>query len=397
MSSARCHAASPSRTDSGRSRATNSLARGLFSRSLATHSSYESYEGARHATSRGCVEGVLDSRLRHREPHVDGVEHAPSRPAACRCTSEAGEGEPMLMLHGWPQHWYEWRHLVPTLSRRYRVICPDLRGLGWTDASCRVREENLASDVLALLDALRLERVKLVGHDWGGWVGFLMCLREPERIERYLALNILPPFVPIDPRRPLPVEALVPVGDRGARARGGDGATGGDNPVFRWVGAGPRVERRRAREPRPAPRARAARATVQYYRSFQVREIPPLMRGRYRRQRPEPRPGSCSAPTTTRWTRARSTRRGATPTTCASSSCRASATSSPTSARTSCSTGRCRSSARSHNGGSSSLRRTRSMCIATATERSRTSARLPGSTGSRASVRPSACLAQKHT
>ena len=40
----------------------------------------------------------------------------------------------MLMLHGWPQHWYEWRHLVPTLSRRYRVICPDLRGLGWTDA-----------------------------------------------------------------------------------------------------------------------------------------------------------------------------------------------------------------------------------------------------------------------
>ena len=52
--------------------------------------------------------------------------------------------------------------------------------------------------MLALLDALRLERVKLVGHDWGGWVGFLMCLREPERIERYLALNILPPFVPID-------------------------------------------------------------------------------------------------------------------------------------------------------------------------------------------------------
>ena len=52
--------------------------------------------------------------------------------------------------------------------------------------------------MLALLDALRLERVKLVGHDWGGWVGFLMCLREPERIERYLALNILPPFVPIE-------------------------------------------------------------------------------------------------------------------------------------------------------------------------------------------------------
>ena len=242
---------------------------------------------------------------------------------------------------------------------------------------------------------------KLVGHDWGGWVGFLMCLREPERIERYLALNILPPFVPIEP---LGVLSLWRLWYQWVIAAPGLGEwtvrqAVGDNPVFRWVGAGPRVwndEERESflgqlREPE------RARATVQYYRSFQVREIPPLMRGRYRRQRLRTRPGSCSAPTTTRWTRARSTRQGATPTTCASSSCRASATSSPTSARTSCSTGRCRSSARSHNGGSSPLRRTRSMCIATATERSRTSARLPGSTGSRASVRPSACLAQKHT
>src|SRR3954454_3850630 len=53
----------------------------------------------------------------------------------------------------------------------------------------------MASDVLAVLDALGIERVKLVGHDWGGWIGFLLCLREPQRFERFLALNILPPWV----------------------------------------------------------------------------------------------------------------------------------------------------------------------------------------------------------
>jgi pimeloyl-ACP methyl ester carboxylesterase len=224
-------------------------------------------------------------------PHVDGVEHRTVEARGLQMhVAEAGEGEPMLMLHGWPQHWYEWRHLVPTLSRRYRVICPDLRGLGWTDAPpAGYEKENLASDVLALLDALRLERVKLVGHDWGGWVGFLMCLREPERIERYLALNIVPPFVPIEPPGVLSlwrvwyqwVIAAPGLGEWTVRQ------AVGDNPVFRWVGAGPRVwngEERESflgqlREPE------RARATVQYYRSFQVREIPPLIRGRYRRQR----------------------------------------------------------------------------------------------------------------
>jgi pimeloyl-ACP methyl ester carboxylesterase len=224
-------------------------------------------------------------------PHVDGVEHRTVEARGLQMhVAEAGEGDPMLMLHGWPQHWYEWRHLVPTLSRRYRVICPDLRGFGWTDAPpAGYEKENLASDVLALLDALRLERVKLVGHDWGGWVGFLMCLREPERIERYLALNILPPFAPIEPRGVLSVWrfwyqwviAAPGLGEWTVRQ------VVGGNPVFRWVGAGARVwndeEREiflgQLREPE------RARATVQYYRSFQVREIPPLIRGRYRRQR----------------------------------------------------------------------------------------------------------------
>ena len=52
----------------------------------------------------------------------------------------------------------------------------------------------MARDVLAVLDALEVDRVKLLGHDWGGWIGFILCLRAPERFDRYLALNILHPW-----------------------------------------------------------------------------------------------------------------------------------------------------------------------------------------------------------
>ena len=48
--------------------------------------------------------------------------------------AEAGEGEPVLLLHGWPQHWYAWRKVIPLLGESHRLISPDLRGFGWTDA-----------------------------------------------------------------------------------------------------------------------------------------------------------------------------------------------------------------------------------------------------------------------
>ena len=111
--------------------------------------------------------------------------------------AEAGppDGEPVLLLHGWPQHWYEWRGVVPHLSDRYRLLMPDLRGLGWTEVTKRGYEkENLARDQIALLDELGIDKVKLIGHDWGGYAGFLMCLLWPERIERYLATNIIHPW-----------------------------------------------------------------------------------------------------------------------------------------------------------------------------------------------------------
>jgi pimeloyl-ACP methyl ester carboxylesterase len=108
--------------------------------------------------------------------------------------AQAGEGRPIVMLHGWPQHWYLWRRVIPLLAPHARVLCPDLRGFGWTDAPGRGYDrETMAQDVLALLDELALDRVDLVGHDWGGWIGFLLALRRPERIGRFVALSITPP------------------------------------------------------------------------------------------------------------------------------------------------------------------------------------------------------------
>jgi pimeloyl-ACP methyl ester carboxylesterase len=130
-------------------------------------------------------------------PEIDGVSHRWIDARGIRFHyAEAGTGdEVVLCLHGWPQHWYEWRHLMPALADRYRVIALDLRGYGWSDAPpSGYAKEDMADDVLAVLDALGIERVKLVGHDWGAWIGFLLALKAPERFERYLALNILPPW-----------------------------------------------------------------------------------------------------------------------------------------------------------------------------------------------------------
>ena len=131
-------------------------------------------------------------------PHVDGVRHRfIGANGIVHHVAEAGadDGDPVLLLHGWPQHWYEWRHLIPALADRHRVLALDLRGFGWSDAPpWGYEKEQLAIDVLAVLDALGIDRVKLVGHDWGGWIGFLLCLRAPERFDRFLALGIPHPW-----------------------------------------------------------------------------------------------------------------------------------------------------------------------------------------------------------
>lgn len=101
------------------------------------------------------------------------------------------DAEPLVLLHGWPQHWWAWRRLIGPLSASYRVICPDLRGFGWTDAPRgSYLKSRLAADVIALLDAFGLDRVRLAGHDWGGFTGFLLCLDAPDRISHFAAAGM---------------------------------------------------------------------------------------------------------------------------------------------------------------------------------------------------------------
>ncbi|MGW4849439.1 alpha/beta fold hydrolase [Nocardia brasiliensis] len=119
--------------------------------------------------------------------------------------TEAGpaDGRPVLALHGWPQHHYAYRHLLADPPAGLRIIAPDLPGYGWSDPPPhRWEKEGVAADLLVLLDALKLDRVLLLGHDWGGFVAFRLVLRAPERFDGLLAMNIAHPWN--TPRQLLP-------------------------------------------------------------------------------------------------------------------------------------------------------------------------------------------------
>jgi pimeloyl-ACP methyl ester carboxylesterase len=129
-------------------------------------------------------------------PPVAGVRHRHVDLADVRLhVAEAGEGPPLVLLHGWPQHWWCWRHLMPPLAQSYRVIAPDLRGFGWSEAPPGdYSKATFANDIVALLDAEGLDRVRLLAHDWGAFSSFLLALEHPERVERLVALDVAPPW-----------------------------------------------------------------------------------------------------------------------------------------------------------------------------------------------------------
>lgn len=108
---------------------------------------------------------------------------------------EAGpaDGPPLLLLHGFPEFWWGWRHQIGTLAAAgYRVVAPDGRGYNLSDKPKGLdgyRLGALGGDVVGLADALGLERFDLVGHDWGGIVAWWVAARHPERVGRLAILN----------------------------------------------------------------------------------------------------------------------------------------------------------------------------------------------------------------
>ncbi|HPU16646.1 MAG TPA: alpha/beta hydrolase, partial [Polymorphobacter sp.] len=96
----------------------------------------------------------------------------------------AGRGEPVLLLHGWPETWFMWRDVIPLLAPHFEVIAPDLRGLG--DSSrpeAGYDKATVARDIAALMTRLGHERFRVVAHDWGGPVAFALAAQFPDRVQ----------------------------------------------------------------------------------------------------------------------------------------------------------------------------------------------------------------------
>jgi pimeloyl-ACP methyl ester carboxylesterase len=84
-----------------------------------------------------------------------------------------------MLVHGFPENWWEWHALIgPLAADGYRVLCPDLRGAGWSSAPpSTYTKDEMAGDLLTVLDKLGIATVKLAAHDWGGPVAFILMLR----------------------------------------------------------------------------------------------------------------------------------------------------------------------------------------------------------------------------
>lgn len=113
-------------------------------------------------------------------------------------TAGPADAPPILFLHGFPESHRTWRHQVADLGRDHFVVAPDQRGFGASDRPQEVEAyeiDRLLGDLIALADALGLERFTLVGHDWGGAVAWAAALRHPERVERLVIVNAPHPLL----------------------------------------------------------------------------------------------------------------------------------------------------------------------------------------------------------
>lgn len=103
------------------------------------------------------------------------------------------DATPLVMIHGWPESSYCWEAIIPFLNENLRVIAPDLRGLGDSERTmnkdCYLKQE-LAKDVIEIIDNLGVDRFFLAGHDWGGVVAQEVALAVPERVSRLVIMNI---------------------------------------------------------------------------------------------------------------------------------------------------------------------------------------------------------------
>jgi pimeloyl-ACP methyl ester carboxylesterase len=135
----------------------------------------------------------------HRQLAVNGIDlHV----------AETGVGAPVVLLHGFPELWYSWRHQLTALADAgYHAIAPDLRGFGSSSAPAEIEAyslEAVCGDLIALLDRLVEQRAVVIGHDWGATVAWQLALEHPDRVAAVAGMS-----VPFAPRAPAPPMSLL--------------------------------------------------------------------------------------------------------------------------------------------------------------------------------------------
>ena len=223
--------------------------------------------------------------VEHRWTDVDGVSlHVAEAGASHR----AADRPTLVLLHGWPQHWFCWRHVMPALAETHHVIALDLRGAGWSDVPEGTQAYDkrvIADEVARAIEVLGLDRPVLVGHDWGAWTSLLVASRHPGSTRGVVAAAIVAPWQDV-PWHQMWRFAYQPLagGPGGAFLHRRAGQVllktifrAGASRRFRWPRSVREEYLARFRDP---ARARAGQAM---YRAFLLKEIPKLGHGYARR------------------------------------------------------------------------------------------------------------------
>ena len=144
---------------------------------------------------------------RHPEDQEWGHAHGPGAGGVRLHYVRRGRGEPVVLLHGWPGFWYDWRHVVFPLAEEADVIAPDFRGFGDSDKPQGDPKEfyvpeHLAADVLCLLDHLGIERFVVAGHDTGAVITQVLARQVPERVRALALFNTPHAAIADKPKEP---------------------------------------------------------------------------------------------------------------------------------------------------------------------------------------------------
>jgi len=109
--------------------------------------------------------------------------------------AEAGSGELVILLHGFPEFWYSWRHQLKALAPLFHVVAPDLRGYNLSDKPAMVadyRLEVLAEDVIGLMSHFGAAKASLVGHDWGAGISWAVAQKYADRVSKLAVMQVPP-------------------------------------------------------------------------------------------------------------------------------------------------------------------------------------------------------------